>query len=86
VSYVWDSVISVDPGLRYPVEHVVISDDKDNIYYKLSVYKFNMKQHFSQVCSNHKFVEKAFLKVQKFLKHLKLEESECHDLSRYKNS
>jgi hypothetical protein len=42
-----------------------------------------MKQHFRVVCSDGKFVEKAFLKVQKFLKHFKLEEWECYDLATY---
>jgi hypothetical protein len=62
VSYVWDNFISVDPGLRYAVEHVVTFHDKD-IYYKLFVDEFNMKQHFSQASSHGKFVDKASLKV-----------------------
>jgi hypothetical protein len=83
VSHVWDNIISVDPVLRYSVEHAVTAHDKENVYYKLFVDEFKMKEHFSQVCSHRKFVKKAFLKVQKFLQHMKLEDAERHDLSKY---
>lgn len=83
VSYTWDNVISVNPVLRDAMELAVMAHEKDNIYYKLFVDEFNMKEHFKQVCSHRKFVKKAFLKVQKFLKHMKPEDAERHDLTKY---
>lgn len=83
VSYAYDNVISVDPEKLSAAEHAVGAHDKESDYYKLFIDEFNMKEHFSQVCSHRKFVKKAFFRVQKFLDHMTEEDAERHDLTKF---
>lgn len=83
VSYAWEEVISTDPDKLSAAEHAIGAHEKDNVYYKLLIDEYNMKEHFSQVCSHRKFVKKAYLRVKHFLQHMTEQDAERHDLTKF---
>ncbi|KAK3095675.1 hypothetical protein FSP39_017478 [Pinctada imbricata] len=81
VGYLWENVLDTESKLE--AEHAVGSHDSENKYYKLLVTDFNIKQHFSQVCSHRKFVKKAYFKLRPYLNYMKADDAEKHDLSKF---
>ena len=81
VTYLWDEILPLEAKLE--AEHVVGDHDAENKYYKLFVQDFNLKEHFSQVCSHRKFIKKAYERFKKYLNHMRAEDAEKHDLTKF---
>ncbi|KAK3106134.1 hypothetical protein FSP39_013420 [Pinctada imbricata] len=81
VSFLWNEVLEDEAKLE--AEKAVISHDTDNKFYNLLVQNFKIKEHFSQVCSHRKFVKKSFERLKKYLTHMKADDAEKHDLTKF---